>query len=474
MKNHRLSVSGASPGGPLLDRRTFAAGAISATAAIAMRASPVHGQGLGRPNIVFIMADDLGYADLSCTGSHHISTPAIDSIAQNGMFFSQGYANSSICSPTRTALLTGRYQYRFRVGLEEPQVFTNFGVPIGLPTLGSVFRDLGYRTKLVGKWHLGSPPEHGPLQHGYDEFLGIVPGAGDYFRHGVVVNGEDFGNGIVEDDNPGERAGYLTDVFGDEAANWIEIGTEGEPFFLSLHFTAPHWPWEGPEDAAISETLQSLYHYDGGDLATYRAMVESMDANVAKVLAALDRKGILHNTIVVFTSDNGGERFSETWPFVGVKGELLEGGLRVPLLVQWPARIPAASSSEQVMTSMDFLPTLLAMAGGRPEDHGVFDGLDLSAQLTGSPPRNRTLFWRFKENQQAAVRSGDWKYLSLAGEEFLFNLAEDQRERANLLNRYPDLASEMRAQFDEWNAAMLSYPLDSYSEDVRPNYVDRY
>lgn len=455
-------------------RRGFIAGsaalgtslAVASRGAIAANGTP--------PNVVFIMADDLGFADLSFTGSHHISTPAIDSIGHNGVFLRQGYANSAICSPTRTALLTGCYQYRFRLGLEEPQALTDFGVPLDLPTLALVFRDMGYRTKLVGKWHLGSPPRHGPLQHGYDEFYGIVPGAGDYFRHAVVIGGQEVAGGLVEGNDPIERVGYLTNLLGDEAARFVGDSAGSNPFFLSLHFTAPHWPWEGPEDAAVAQSLGDLMHYDGGNLATYRAMVESMDSNVAKVLAALDRAGVADNTIVVFTSDNGGERFSQTWPFIGVKGELLEGGIRVPLLVQWPSRIAAGSSSAQVMTSMDFLPTLLAMAGGNPSGAGDFDGLDLSAQLMGAPAVERTLFWRFKANEQAAVRSGDWKYLKLEGQEYLFNLANDERERANLLDTHSERAAGLRAAFDSWNADMLPYPLDSYSEDVTGVYVDRH
>ena len=457
-----------------LNRREFV-GVVAAAGAALTLGAPVRGAGLSqRPNVIFIMADDMGYADLSCTGSHHIKTPAIDSIAQNGLLLRQGYSNSSICSPTRTALLTGCYQYRFRVGLEEPMTSLDYGVPLDQPTIASAFRDLGYHTKLVGKWHLGAPPKHGPLQHGYDEFLGILDGAGDYFRHKIVADGKNFGSGLVQGNDPIERAGYLTDLFGDEAVRTIETARNGQPLFMSLHFNAPHWPWEGPEDHAVSDALGDIFHRDGGSLATYKKMVEAMDANVAKLLAALDRMGMRENTIVVFTSDNGGERFSETWPFVGVKGELLEGGIRVPILMQWPKRIAAGSRSEQVMISMDFLPSLLGMAGETASMVQGFDGMDLSAQLTGGNAIERTLFWRFKANEQAAVRSGDWKYLKLAGREFLFNLSQDERERANLLGKFPDRAADMRRAFDTWNTTMLPYPLASYSEDVSTGYVDRY
>lgn len=460
-----------------VDRRSFMGGAG------ALGALAVTGEGQGaapkaaRPNIIFIMADDLGYADLSCTGSHHIRTPAIDSIGVQGIMLRQGYANSAICSPTRTALLTGCYQYRFPIGVEEPLgpgAPAGIGVPLDRPTIASVLRAQGYRTRLVGKWHLGEPPKHSPLHHGYDEFFGIIEGAADYFRHHMVMGGKDVGIGLAQGDTPIERIGYLTDLFGDEAVKTIEAPGD-TPFFLSLHFNAPHWPWEGREDAAVAPILGASFHYNGGSLAKYKAMVEAMDQNVAKLLAALDRSGKADNTIILFTSDNGGERFSETWPFTGVKGELLEGGIRVPLLARWPGRIAPGSTSDQVMISMDFLPTLLTMAGGAVGKAGTFDGMDLSAQLTGkAAPVDRSLYWRFKANGQAALRQGDWKYLKLGGKEHLFNLAQDERERADLAADDPARLKAMRLQWDSWNAQMLAYPLGSYSEDVRDHYADRY
>jgi len=431
----------------------------------------------GKPNILFIMADDLGYADLSCTGSHHIRTPAIDRIAASGIQLRQGYSNAPICSPTRTALLTGCYQQRFAVGLEEPLgpwAPAGIGIPHGTPTIASVLKAQGYRTKLVGKWHLGEPPEQGPTAHGYDEFFGVVEGAADYFRHHMVIGGKDLGMGLTRGEQPTSANGYLTDILGDEAARSIEAAGTA-PFFISLHFNAPHWPWEGREDAEVARTLGASYHYNGGNLSKYKEMVEVMDQNVAKVLAALKRTGKANNTIVVFTSDNGGERFSETWPFTGYKGELLEGGIRVPILASWPGRIAPGSRSDQVMTSMDFLPTLLSMAGGNAAQAGTFDGIDLSAQLAGkAAPVARTLYWREKANDQAAIRDGDWKYLRLGGKEHLFNLAEDERERADQAEGDPRRLAAMRLKWDRWNAGVLPYSLGSYSEDVRQHYPDRY
>ena len=244
---------------------------------------------------------------------------------------------------------------------------------------------------------------------------------------------------------------------------------------LSLHFTAPHWPWEGPEDADVARQMKDYFHRDGGTLETYKSMVESMDDNVGKVLRALKKAGKLDNTIIVFTSDNGGERFSDNWPFTGVKGELLEGGIRVPLFVQWPQKILAGRTSEQVICSMDFLPTLLGMVGNPYLGQVRIDGIDLSHQLLDAAPiQERELYWRFKANQQAAMRSGDWKYLKLGEKEHLFNVKSDPRERAQLKDKHPELFSELRQKYASWNTAMLPYGDASRTEDVRDFYADRY
>jgi arylsulfatase A-like enzyme len=241
-----------------------------------------------------------------------------------------------------------------------------------------------------------------------------------------------------------------------------------------LHFTASHWPWEGPEDEHLSRQIGNPQHPDGGNLATYARMVESMDENVGRLMSALERLGIADNTIVVFTSDNGGERFSDTWPFIGAKTELLEGGIRVPLIVRWPAAIAAGTTSPQVMISMDFVPTLLAAAGAGPALLSGFDGENLLDVLTAkAEPRQRTLFWRYKARNQAAVRDGDWKYLKILDREWLFNLAQDQHERANLSRREPKRFADLKAKYEAWNATMLPYPSDSATHSISEMLADR-
>lgn len=433
--------------------------------AAAARAAP------RRPNILFILADDLGFADVGCYGRREYRTPAIDGLAAAGVRLTQGYANSAVCSASRVAIITGRYQYRLPIGLEEPLGAQAVGLPADVPTLPAQFRALGYRTALVGKWHLGSKPGEGPTHRGYDHFFGFPQGGADYFRHRLDLTGREPADGLYLDDRPVERAGYLTDLLGDEAARWI--GEGGRPFFLSLHFNAPHWPWETREDEARARTLRDIQDNAGGSLETFGRMVGAMDDNIAKVLAALRRLGEEENTLVVFTSDNGGERYSDVWPFTGLKGELLEGGLRVPLILRWPARIAAGVTSEQVMTGMDYLPTLLAAAGGAPDPRAPTDGADLLTVLTRAAPLvTRTIHWRYHLHDQGAVRDGDWKYLRIAGQEHLFDVALDPRERADKKAERPDIFARLKAAYQAWDATMLPYGPANRSYGI--NTADRY
>ncbi|HET9427483.1 MAG TPA: sulfatase-like hydrolase/transferase [Allosphingosinicella sp.] len=414
-----------------------------------------------RPNILFILADDLGYADLSCYGRRDYRTPVLDRLAEQGMLFTQAYSNSAVCSPTRVALITGRYQQRLAVGLPEPITGTEVGIglPNGHSTLPSLLRSAGYRTSLVGKWHMGWPPENGPLNSGYDSFFGIAPGAADHFTH---TFGQVRENVLFEGGERVERPGYLTELLADRAVAEIrQSAARSQPFLLSLHFTAPHWPWQGPGDSATSSQIQNLWHEDGGSLETYAEMVRSMDAAIGRVLAQLETLGLARDTIVVFTSDNGGERFSDMWPLRGGKGELLEGGIRVPLIVRWPRSVPRRSRSDQVIASMDWLPTLVAAAGVSPDEAFPPDGENLLDVLTGeSPPRPRKLFWRFRAGGQAAVRDGNWKYYRIRDLEFLYDLSRDPRERANLRQAEPETFQRLKADLAAWNAAMLPYPVE--------------
>lgn len=425
-------------------------------------AAPFVAKAQQRPaNVVYIMADDLGYADLSCYGRMDYRTPNIDRLAASGTRFLQAYANSAVCTATRVALATGRYQYRLPVGNEEPLNGSrpNIGLPPEHPTIASLLRKAGYQTALIGKWHLGDLPNFGPLKSGYDHFWGIRSGGVDYFSHKSPAGKGDLWDG----DTNIERTGYLTNLLGDQAADTIRrLAAARRPYLLSLHFTAPHWPWEGPTDEAESKRIRNLFHYDGGSMKTYASMVTQLDQNVGRVLAAIEATGQTQNTIVIFTSDNGGERFGNTWPFTGRKTELLEGGLRIPAIVRWPGRVRPRSTNNQVAITMDWVPTLLAAAGTAPDPAVPLDGIDLGPALAGKL-QTRKLFWRYKFNHQKAMRDGDMKFLAIAGSQFLFNLLDDPMERANLKARQPEVFQRMVSEHAAWNLAMLPEDPNSFT-----------
>ncbi len=454
---------------PTISRRDVLASAV-ATGVVA--SLPQLGEGAesaDRPNIVWIMADDLGFADTGITGLREGKTPNIDRIAHEGLFLRQSYANSAVCTATRVGLITGRYQHRLEVGLQEPLTAdAEIGLPPSHPTLPSLLRKQGYRTALVGKWHMGEGQHFGPLKSGYDRFYGILKGGSDYFRHSPDNQVDAYRSPLMDGEQASKDIGYLTELLGHRAEQEIAAAKKDRtPLFLSLHFNAPHWPWEGPEDQAVANALTGLQHWDGGNIATYRKMIFAMDKAIGGVLKAIEASGNARNTIVIFTSDNGGERFSDVWPFTGQKTELLEGGIRVPFFIRWPARIKAGSRSEQVNISMDWVPTLLAAAGGAPDPAFPSDGENLLDVVTGkAAPHPRKLFWRYKAAEQAAFRDGDWKYLKLGKKEWLFNLAEDEHERANHAQAEPARFAAMKQAWAGWSATLLPYPASSTSGNI--------
>jgi len=425
-----------------------------------------------RPNIVYIVADDLGFADLGCYGGRDATfgpvSPVLDGLAANGLMFTQGYANAPVCSPTRFALMTGRYQYRLRGAAEEPinsksRGSTTLGLPPEHPTLPSLLRASGYRTALIGKWHLGYPPSFGPLRSGYDEFFGPMAGGVDYFTHCDSRGQHDLWFG--EEERADE--GYLTDLITARSVDWVDrmaAGAKaGTPFFLSLHYTAPHWPWETRDDEALAQEVKdNLFHLHGGNIHTYRRMIHHMDEGIGQVMAALQRHGLADNTLVVFTSDNGGERFSDNWPLVGGKMDLTEGGIRVPWIAHWPAVIaPGGVSAQQCMT-MDWSATMLDAAGAQADPAHPLDGVSLMPVLRDAGHSfRRPLHWRMNHRGQRALRDGDWKYLRVDGNDYLFNIPADERERANHAAREPARLAAMRKAWEAWEATMPPIPPDA-------------
>lgn len=343
------------------------------------KAPPVGGSGSdgrpgGPPNILFILADDLGWADLGCYGSSAIRTPNLDRLAREGIRFRHGYACSPWCSSTRIGLYTGRYPTRLPAGLEEPLTThtEHNGIPADHPTLSSLLLATGYQTAMFGKWHCGWLPWYSPLRIGFQTFYGNFDGAIDYFEHINTIGEAD----LYEGETSVEEAGYYTSLISDRAAEFVAANRDS-PFYLQLNYTAPHWPWEGPNDREVGAEIRRrfseqpvptpLIHPDGGSLAKYAELVEEMDAGVGKVLTALADAGRAENTIVVFTSDNGGERWSNNWPLVGEKGDLAEGGIRVPLILRWPAAVPGDQISDHPIDTLDLTATLIDAGGTTPD-----------------------------------------------------------------------------------------------------------
>ena len=409
-----------------------------------------------RPNIIFIVADDLGSADLGCYGGGNVS-PNLDRLAREGLLFTRAYSNSPVCSPARFAMITGRWQYRLRGAADEPlsRRSTTVGLPPEHPTLSSLLCNGGYSTALIGKWHLGSAPNFGPLRSGYEEFFGPMGGGVDYFSHVNLGGVRDLWEGLHESD----AHGYLTDLISQRAVEYVRRPRGNKPFFLSVHYTAPHWPWESRDDAEESQRIgANIAHLDGGSVETYRKMIMHMDEGIGHIVAALP-DAQRNRTLIVFLSDNGGERFSNNWPFIGGKMDLLEGGIRIPQIVWWPMGIAAGSTSALPTLTMDWLPTMLEIAGLHPHPDYPSDGMSLVRLFSDDDwnPR-RDLFWRMKHRQQAAIVSGNWKYLRVDGREYLFELVADGRERVNLGKRYPQRLVEMRERWQAWAKTMPGIP----------------
>ncbi len=482
-----------------LSRRQFSAGMAAAAAAaltspMAAVAATSRGPGAARgrkPNVLCIIADDLGYGDLGCYGHPEIQTPNLDQLAKQGVKLTQMYTPGAVCSPTRVSWLTGRYPGRLPVGNLEPldsQHVEKLGVPPEESTLTRSLKQSGYDTALFGKWHLGFPavpgndhPDYSPVLSGFDEFWGILDGGADYLSHAAGgPTPHDYGlfAGDATTPTPSKVApvkeqGYLTDLIGDKAVDYLERRKGSDtPFYLGVHFNAPHWSWLDRDDHAESQRLMqpdiwdqgfSQFHHDGGSLETFYEMVRIMDENVGRILRELRRSGHADDTIVIFTSDNGGERFSYNWPFVGGKNGLSEGGIRVPCLVRWPKHIAPGTVSPQVTTTMDLTASILARAGAKPDRR--LDGQDVLPVLTGhARPFARRLFWRHRGygvtgEPHGALREGDLKYVRTPGGETeeLFDLAADPREQANLATLRPDDVARLRAQWAGWNEQLVPY-----------------
>ena len=397
-----------------------------------------------RPNIIVIISDDMGYADIGCHGCKDIATPNIDSIAQNGILFTNGYVSCPVCSPTRAGLATGRYQQRF--GHEFNTDHTN-GLPVTEVTIAEVLKAAGYATGAVGKWHLGMRPEFHPLKRGYDEFFGFLGGAHSYINPRLNST-----NPILRGTEPFDEKEYLTDAFSREAAAFIERHHD-KPFFLYLAYNAVHTPMQAPE-----RYRNSFQHITDPKRHTYAGMLTAMDEGIGRVLAKLRKLGLEEDTLLFFVNDNGGssQNGSNNTPLRANKSTMFEGGIRVPFIVQWPRRLRGGMTYDHPVISLDILPTAVAAARAKlPQDRKI-DGVNLIPYLTGrkKTPPHESLFWRSRQNH--AVRKGNWKLVKMRKQTRLFDLASDIGENRDLAVERTDVLKEIEEAYNRWNSQMTA------------------
>ncbi len=402
-----------------------------------------------RPNVVLIITDDLGYSDLGVYGATDLATPAIDGIGEQGVRFTDFYSNGVLCSPTRAGLITGRYQQRYALTVPLSGRQDRRGLVVTGNSLPQLMKDAGYATGLVGKWHLGSPPEFSPNAHGFDDFFGFKAGFIDFYTHDRGPDEMD----LWENDQEVQVEGYMTDLITERSVRFIEEHAD-RPFFIDVAYNAPHWPYQPPDSAYRSPGRAAHLQPHSENTSTradYVAMVERVDDGVAEILATLDRLDLTENTLVIFTNDNGGEWLSNNAPFFHRKWTVWEGGIRVPTLIKWPGRIPAGTVSHQVGITMDLTRTILTAAGARVPDD--LEGVDLLPVLSGEEPEfERTLFWEtdYGGFTQFAVRSGDWKLVRDGRATFIYEVRRDPGERNDLAQRQQGVARRLSLLLDAW------------------------
>jgi len=415
-----------------------------------------------KPNVVFILVDDMGYGDLGCYGHPRAKTPVIDRLAKEGVRFTQHYANGPECSPTRTAFLTGRYQQRAgglecaigtgNVGRYDDAIRLAGQRQLGLPAkqvvLPSALKPAGYVSGVFGKWHLGYEPQFNPVEHGWDDFFGYMGGNVHYFNHRETSELHVLYRGRL----PVHAEGYMTHLITDSSINFIERHKD-KPFFLYVSHECPHFPFQGPKD--VKKEVNKT-NWMKPDADTYVAMLEDLDSEVGRLLAALDKHKLADNTLVIFVSDNGGfAGAANMGPLNGAKSTTLEGGIRVPLIMRWPGQIRPGTTSHQVCVTFDLTRSILNLAQAKVPAKGL-DGLDIVNHITARKPDfARTLFWRGKRGERiwSAVREGDLKYVrKVEGQtqEWLFDLSKDLAEKNDLSSAQPKQVARMKKLLFNW------------------------
>jgi arylsulfatase A-like enzyme len=424
--------------------------ALLGAALVVQGTAPLGAAEARRPNILVIVADDLGYGELSCQGNPQIPTPNIDSIARGGIRFTSGYVSGPYCSPTRAGLMTGRYQQRygheFNPGPAGEEA-ENFGLSLAEATLAERLKAAGYATGMFGKWHLGYRPEFQPTRRGFDEYFGFLGGA-----HSYVDATADPANPLLRGTSPVSGVDYTTDAFAREAVAFIEKHQK-HPWFVYLPFNAVHAPLE-----ALEKYRARFTGIDDDRRRTFAAMLSALDDNIGVVLAKIRALRLEEETLIVFVSDNGGPTRNTTSrndPLNGFKAQVCEGGIRVPFLMQWKGHLPAGTTYDRPVIQLDIHPTVLAAAGQEVPGAARLDGVNLLPHLTGATtdPPHTALFWRF--GVQRAVRKGDWKLTDMGEGVRLFNLANDIGEKEDLASKYSVKLAELEADYKSWNAGNI-------------------
>ena len=427
------------------------------THALLLAAALVSSLHAAPPNIVVLFSDDAGYADFGFQKNADPAlaalTPNITRLAKEGVVFSQAYVTGAVCSPSRAGAMTGRYQQRFGHEKNIPPNYMKGGLPLDEKFIGDRLKPLGNTTGLIGKWHLGYPADYNPRKRGYDHFFGLLQGSRGYFP-APKINPH---TGFFDDGKPTPEGGYTTDRIGDGACAFIDANKD-KPFFLFVSFTAPHGPLQ-----AKPEVLSTIRGIPNERRRKYAGLVKTLDDNCGKILAKLDALDLSKNTLVVFSNDNGGQTQTGAinTPLRGHKGEVVEGGIRVPMAMRLPGKIQAGTTIDTPVITLDWFPTFAELAGGKPDPSWKLDGQSLLPLVSGTPEAfpKRTLHWRTNgKTGPIALRDGDWKLLFEGkkgrGEPQLYNLAKDITESTNLAGSEPEKLKELREKMDAWEATL--------------------
>ncbi len=431
----------------------------------------VTADGAQPPNIVFVLVDDMGYGDVGCMGGD-VETPHIDRLAAEGVKFTNFYANAPVCSPTRCGFMTGRWQQR--IGFEWALGYTaerrklvngewttvegmhhGIGLPNDHPGIAKMLREADYTCGAFGKWHLGYDDEYNPLNHGFHKYFGELLGHSDFYRHIYYDGTYALRDGL----EISKEEGYLTDLIHHHAVKFIRENAD-KPFFLYVPHLATHAPFQ-PPDAPDSPKV-TKENMLVGSRAIYKQILQRVDLGVGMILLELEQAGVAENTLFVFSSDNGGERWASNQPLFHHKATLWEGGIRVPCLMRWPDKLEAGKVTDQAAITMDLTATFAAVAGATPPEGYELDGINLIPILTGEQPeRERTFYWRINRSNRKmrAIRSGKWKYIDDGGTmDLLFDLESDISERHNLCFQHPEKVEELKATLRSWEAEMEASP----------------